>query len=98
VSIIVTATKQSLFDGRRDVDRLRQRIGNGFGQLFRRQVFPVHVPLGEAGQPVALLGVPGVDGVRRARAPEERRMLADEPYPKIAADAFALRLAVDGEL
>ena len=45
--IIVTRRKLALFDGRRDVDGLRQRIFDGRRDLLRRQILPVDVPLGE---------------------------------------------------
>ena len=56
---------------------------------------PPFVGLVEA---VRVLRVPGVDGVGRARTPEELRVLLAHPLPDRAADAFALRLVRHPEL
>src|SRR4029077_7985136 len=57
---------------------------------------PEHVPLGEPAQAVALLGVPGGDGVGGARAPEEARKVAGDQRPQLGAEPFALGRALDG--
>src|SRR4030095_10987438 len=82
----------------RDVDGGGEGVGDGGRNLGGGEAAPEDVPVGEAGQTVGLLRVPGVDGVGGARAPEEARILAGHALPEVAADAFALGLALDGEL
>src|SRR5688572_1693056 len=81
-----------LLDRRRDVDRLGDGVGDGGGDELDGQPPPEDVPVAAPSEAVALLDVPGVDGVRRAGAPEEGRVGRDQAAPQIGADALALGL------
>jgi hypothetical protein len=72
--------------------------GAGADRVERAEPAPEDPPGRRLDEPVGLLRVPGVDGVRRARPPEERGVLGPNAPPQRAADALALRLARDGEL